>query len=68
MTNLERLRERSGCEASLRDLDGYLWLAGQYRDWRNKGDDAQLNAELRSLFEDDDPQTQADLKVLAGEG
>ena len=67
MTNLERLRELSACDASLRDLDRYLWLTGQYRDWRKKREEAQLNSELRSLFEDNRPRVQADLKVLLGQ-
>ncbi len=64
MTNLQRLRELSDRDASLRDLDRYLWLTGQYRDWLKRGDEAQLNSELRSLFEDDDPEAQADLRAL----
>lgn len=50
-TNIDRLRELSGIEASYRELDRYLWLAGQYRDWLGRRDEAQINSELRGLFE-----------------
>ncbi len=36
MANLERVRELSNIDASLRDLDRYMWLVGQYRDWLKK--------------------------------
>jgi len=52
MANLERVRELSNIDASLRDLDRYMWLVGQYRDWLKKGDEAITNGELRGLFED----------------
>jgi hypothetical protein len=64
MANLGRLRDLSGLTASLRDLDRYLWLAGQYRDWLRKGEDARTNSELRSLFEHPSPQEQTDLATL----
>ncbi len=65
MENLQRLSEMSRVAASLRDLDRYLWLAGQYRAWVKRGDDAQTNSELRSLFEDESPEVQRDLEALA---
>jgi hypothetical protein len=58
ITNLERLREASGLTATLRGLDRYLWLTGQYREWLEKGGEATLNSELRSLFEDDNDEVQ----------
>jgi hypothetical protein len=64
VTNLDRLRSLSALSASLRDLDRYLWLAGQYRDWLKKGDQAPTNAELRSLFEAPSPEDAADLRDL----
>lgn len=63
ITNLECLREASGLTANLRDLDRYLWLVGQYRELLKTGEEAQLNSELRSLFEDDDPE----IRRLLGE-
>jgi len=64
VTNLERLRELSGLSASLRDLDRYMWLAGQYRAWLRDGDDAQTNAELRATFEHPTPEDRTDLDIL----
>ena len=63
IANLECLREASGLSANLRDLDRYLWLTGQYRELLERGEEAQLNSELRSLFEDDDPE----IRRLLGE-
>lgn len=48
--NLDRLAERSGLTWVGRELDRYLWLAGQYRAWR-KNPRAQINTELAQLFE-----------------
>ncbi len=62
--NIDRLQELSDIDASCRELDRYLWLAGQYRDWLKKGDDAQTNTELRELFEDEATGVQADLELL----
>lgn len=58
ITNLECLRQGSALTATLRDLDRYLWLVGQYREWLEKGGEATLNSELRSLFEDDEAEVQ----------
>jgi len=63
--NRERLQQLSGLSVSLRDMDRYLWLAGQYRAWVKRGDDARINSELRSLFENESPEVQRDLKALA---
>jgi len=62
--NLDRLRELSGLSVTLRELDRYLWLTGQYREWLKKGDKAQLNSELRSLFEDQDTEVKRLLGIL----
>jgi hypothetical protein len=64
MRNLQRARELSDVDASLRDLDRYMWLAGQFRDWLKKGEEARTNAELRELFEDEAAEVQADLRLL----
>jgi len=65
VVNLDRLRVLSGIRASYRELDRYLWLAGQYRAWRAKGDDARINTELRALFERPPSQAgQRDLDIL----
>jgi hypothetical protein len=64
ITNLNRLQELSGLSVTLRDLDRYLWLTGQYREWLKKGDKAQLNSELRSLFEDGNTAVRQLLAIL----
>ena len=66
--NLLKLRELSGVSASLRALDEYLWLAGQYREWLRSGEDARINGELRGLFEDppSEDAARADLETLVG--
>ncbi len=40
---MNKLREESGSSATLRDLDRYMWLAGQYRVWLKKRAKAQIN-------------------------
>lgn len=47
--NLDRLRSECGLRCSYRDLDRYLWLAGQYR--AHARGKRELNAELLHLFE-----------------
>lgn len=67
-TNIDRLRERCGFELTYRELDRYLWLAGQYRERRSKGESAQINTELRTLFEDPSRDVQTDLAALLPPG
>jgi hypothetical protein len=62
--NIERLRELSGLTCSLRDMDRYLWLTGQYREWLRDPDEATTNSELRSLFDVPAEETQADLRLV----
>ena len=64
MKNIERLRALSGLTCSLRDMDRYLWLTGQYREWLRIGDEATTNSELRSLFVDPSEETLADLRAV----
>lgn len=64
ITNLNRLRQASALWGTLRDLDRYLWLAGQYRGFLRKGKRAQLNSELKALFKADDPELQRLLQQL----
>lgn len=64
ITNLERLRAASAPAVTLRELDRYLWLAGQYREFLDKRDEAQLNSELRPVFESRDPEIQLLLRQL----
>jgi hypothetical protein len=62
--NLTRLREDAAFSGTLRELDRYLWLAGQYRAYLREGKRARLNAELRALFQADDPEIQRRLHEL----
>jgi len=48
--NLRRLKEEPDWFGTYRELDHYLWISGQYLTWR-KNPKAQINAELRTLFE-----------------
>ena len=62
VANLERLGERSGLAWSGRELDRYLWLAGQYRAW-GKNHKAAINTEAARLFAQ--PSTEQDAADLA---
>ena len=64
LKNIEKLRALSGLSSSLRDMDRYLWLTGQYREWLRSPDDAVTNSELRSLFQDNSAAMQDDLRTL----
>lgn len=61
VANLELLRERSGLAWKGRELDLYLWLAGEYRAWL-KHPHGPTNKELAQLFAE--PQAAADLAAL----
>lgn len=56
-----RLAGQVGLGSDTRQLDRYLWMIGQYRDWANHPR-ASINAELRSVFEVDP----SELRVAAG--
>jgi hypothetical protein len=61
--NLGRLREQSGLVWSGRQLDRYLWLAGQYRKWR-RNPQAPINTEVARLFTAPAEGARADLMAL----
>lgn len=65
--NIDRLRELSGLSVSYRELDRYLWLTGQYHEWLDKGDKAQINSDVRELFEDSSPDIQGALQTLVAD-
>jgi hypothetical protein len=46
----ERLKEGLGFEVSNKDLDRYLWIAGELKVWM-KDKNAAINGELKGLFE-----------------
>ncbi len=63
VTNHRRVKELSALDPTNRELDHYLWLAGQYRTWK-KNPEARLSREIRELFEDPTPEVAADLNAL----
>jgi hypothetical protein len=54
------LRKLAGLTCSCRELDRYLWMAGQYR--ARKAGETKLNREFRDLI--DRPEVAVDLQVL----
>ncbi len=63
MTNHRRLKELCGLEVTNRHLDHNLWLAGQYRVWKQKPA-THLNRDVLALFENPTPEAAAELDVL----
>ncbi len=53
----------SGLSPSFRELDHYLWLAGTYHDFRDRGK-RNFNAELLALFRNESPEVERDRKAL----
>ena len=54
LANLDMLRDQAGISCSPNELDAYLWLAGLYIEWRKPradGKQAEINREVRELFE-----------------
>jgi hypothetical protein len=62
--NLRRLREAAELNVKSRELDRYLWLAGQYRQWR-KNPKSQINSELVAFFAHPSGESEEDLHMLA---
>jgi hypothetical protein len=48
--NFDQLRESVGSGATLADLDHYLLIARQCREWRNKGIKAGIGLEMKGIF------------------
>ncbi len=61
--DIRDLRKRAGLTPSFRELDHYLWLAGTYRDFRDKGE-RKIGAELLALFEDQSSEVKALAEAL----
>jgi len=61
--DIRDLRKRAGLTPSFRELDHYLWLAGTYHDFRDRGK-RNINAELLTLFPDESPEVERYLKAL----
>jgi len=64
VANFGQLKRLSGWGGSNRELDHYLWIAGQYQAWR-RNPDAQINAELSRLFAVPSADVASDLRVLS---
>jgi hypothetical protein len=61
--NFQELKRLSGFTGSNRQLDRYLWLAGEYAAW-NKKRKVSINAEVAALFKHPSGEVAALLKVL----
>jgi hypothetical protein len=61
--NFQELKRLSGFTGSNRQLDRYLWLAGEYAAWKKKPK-AAINAEVATLFAHASGETLALLNVL----
>jgi hypothetical protein len=48
--NFTNLKEGCSYTGSNRKLDRYLWLAGQFREWEKKKENAPINLEVKSFF------------------
>lgn len=62
VANFRKLKTLAGFPMSTRDLDRYLWLAGQYREWIRRPTSA-INTELRRTFETPTPEVAEDLNL-----
>lgn len=64
IANYQRLKELAGLAVTNRELDHYLWLAGQYQTWKKKNPRTRLSREIRDLFENPTPEAAAELDAL----
>jgi hypothetical protein len=62
-TNLTKLRELAQLQCGTRELDYYLWLAGQYRAWKRKPS-VKINSETKELFRNPSPHQAQLLAIL----
>jgi hypothetical protein len=65
VANFQHLRQQAGWTGNARSLDRYLWVAGQFRSFL-VNDKAQINSELRQLFEGPPVHIKRDLDELLG--
>jgi len=63
--NFQELKRLSGFTGKDRQLDRYLWLAGEFVAWQ-KGPRARINVELAALFANLPREIAALLSVLSG--
>jgi hypothetical protein len=71
VADVNRLRDWAGLSCSYRELDRYLWLRGQWEQWRkpplkSRGVGSGVNPEVRDLFSSDCPQTKGLLAEAFG--
>ncbi|MGH2799905.1 MAG: hypothetical protein ACRDM0_20070, partial [Thermoleophilaceae bacterium] len=61
--NIDTLRNECAIDCTYRELDRYLWVAGQYRAWteRKRG----LNTELSRVFENPSAEQQTLLRAIS---
>jgi len=64
--NLLRLRAAASLTCSTRELDHYLWVAGEYRAWGGRPN-AKINVEMRNLFQAPSTDDKANLRLLLAE-
>jgi hypothetical protein len=71
VSGFTQLRESLGFPVTARELDRYLWLAGQYRAWSGlppwRKSYKQVNAEVRRLFEAGAHEVRVLLEALLGQ-
>ena len=65
--DVETLKMAAGLQCSCAELDGYLWMVGEYRYWKAHPK-TQVNAELRLHFEalETSPEAEPDLAKALG--
>jgi hypothetical protein len=63
VSDISTLLKYASLPCSVRELDRYLWIAGQYRAWSKKLK-VNINTELRDTFEIPTPIVQAGLDAL----
>lgn len=65
--NFQRLRAAANHSGTNRELDHYLWIAGQRLKWKirkDQGKEPKINAELNALFQNPSCDDAEDLEVL----
>lgn len=63
--NFRELKDRAGVDYSTRELDRYLWLAGQYREWRTRPN-VSISVEVANLFATPPRELVVELQRLMG--
>jgi hypothetical protein len=61
--NFQKLKTLAGLNVSNRDLDRYLWIAGEYSAFR-KNREAEISAEVKHLFTNSPDDTATDIAAL----